>query len=79
MREETLAAAEQTLDIVRRRYRAGEDDLTAFLQAQRSWRAAERSSVQAHAAELQQLTALYKAFGGGWQAIALPGPVLAGC
>ena len=66
MREDALAAATQTLDIARRRYRAGEDDLTALLQAQRSWRAAERSSVQAHAAELQQLTALYKALGGGW-------------
>src|SRR5690606_25776435 len=67
-REEAFAAASEAVDIAKRRYLTGEDDLAALLQAQRSLSAAERLSVQARAEKLQQLAALYKALGGGWQA-----------
>ncbi len=67
-REEAFAAASEAVDIAKRRYLTGEDDLPALLQAQRSLSAAERLSVQARAEKLQQLAALYKALGGGWQA-----------
>ena len=61
------AAAAEAVGLARRRYLAGEDDLTVLLQTQASFSAADRLSIQALAAELQQLTALYKALGGGWE------------
>jgi multidrug efflux system outer membrane protein len=68
-RNEALAAAEEAVSLARRRHHAGEDDLTALLQAQTSFSAADRLNIQASATELQQLTALYKALGGGWEGI----------
>ena len=61
------AAASEGVNLVRRRYRAGEDDLTALLQAQLAQSSAERFEIQARGAELQQFAALYKALGGGWE------------
>ncbi|GAA0649433.1 efflux transporter outer membrane subunit [Brevundimonas lenta] len=54
--------------LARQRYLAGEDDLTVLLQAESAYSLAERGSIQARTAELQQLAALYKALGGGWEA-----------
>lgn len=62
------AAAAEAVELARRRYRAGEEDLTALLQAQIAYSAADRFRIQAEAARLQQLAALYKALGGGWEA-----------
>lgn len=59
--------ASETVALARRRYLAGEDDLTVLLLAQSAHSAAERGSIQARAAELQFLAALYKALGGGWE------------
>lgn len=66
-RDAARAAAAEAVDLARRRYRAGEEDLTALLQAQIALTSADRLSIQTHAAELQQLGALYKALGGGWE------------
>jgi DHA2 family multidrug resistance protein len=60
--------AETAVALARARYLAGEDDLTALLVAQSAFSAADRLSLQARAGELQQLAALYKALGGGWNA-----------
>lgn len=70
-REAASASAAEAVELSARRYRAGEDDLTAPIQAQLARHAADRASIAAHAAELQQLAALYKALGGGWESIDL--------
>jgi outer membrane protein TolC len=67
-REEARLEASEAVELARRRYVGGEDDLTVLLQAQSAHSQAERGGIQAKAAELQQLAALYKALGGGWQA-----------
>jgi len=61
-------AAAEAVELARRRYRAGEEDLTALLQAQIAYSAADRFHIQAKSGRLQQLAALYKALGGGWEA-----------
>ena len=58
----------EAVELARTRYLGGEDDLTVLLQAQSVYSGAERLAVQAQAAQLQQLAALYKALGGGWEA-----------
>lgn len=68
-RDAARAAAAEAVSLARRRYQVGEDDLTVLLQAQASFSAADRLSIQALAAQLQQLAALYKALGGGWEAV----------
>jgi NodT family efflux transporter outer membrane factor (OMF) lipoprotein len=67
-RDAALDDAAEAVTLARRRYQAGEDDLTVVLQAQSAFSVAERQSVQARASELQFLAALYKALGGGWAA-----------
>lgn len=62
-------AAAEAVELMRERYTAGEEDLTALLQAQVAFSASDRLLVQARAARLQQLAALYKALGGGWEAV----------
>lgn len=68
-RQAAHAAAAEAVELMRRRYAAGEEDLTALLQAQVAYTAADRMLIQARAARLQQLAALYKALGGGWEAV----------
>jgi NodT family efflux transporter outer membrane factor (OMF) lipoprotein len=63
------ASAAQAVALTELRYRAGEDDLTALLQTQLAQNAADRAAIEAQAAELQQLAALYKALGGGWRSV----------
>jgi len=74
-RNEARAAAADAVRLARQRYLAGEDDLIVLLQAQMSFTAADRLNIQALAVELQQLTALYKALGEGWETLddAIPG------
>ena len=62
----TQAAA--AVDLARQRYHAGEDDLTILLDAQSTYSAAERASLDARVGELMAVIALYKALGGGWEA-----------
>jgi DHA2 family multidrug resistance protein len=68
-REAARHEADEAVTLARQRYLAGEDDLTALLQAQSAFSAADRLSIQARATELQQMAALYKALGGGWESI----------
>ncbi|WP_313801591.1 efflux transporter outer membrane subunit [Sphingobium sp.] len=68
-REGARATADEAVSLATRKYRAGEDDLTALLQAQISFSAADRLNIQAVVAELQQVTTLYKALGGGWETL----------
>ena len=65
-RDDARLAADAAVSLARQRYVAGEDDMTALLQAQSAFTVADRLSIQARAAELQLLAALYKALGGGW-------------
>ena len=74
MRDDARREADTAVGLARQRYLAGEDDLTALLQAQLAFSAADRLSIQALAAELQQLAALYKALGGGWEFVENAGP-----
>ena len=67
-RDEAREEASLAVGLARRRYVAGEDDLTVLLLAESAFSLAERGSIQARTAELQQLAALYKALGGGWEA-----------
>jgi outer membrane protein TolC len=68
-REAARDDAAEAMALARRRYHAGEDDLTVVLQAQSAFSAAERQSIQARASELQALAAMYKALGGGWTVV----------
>jgi NodT family efflux transporter outer membrane factor (OMF) lipoprotein len=67
-RDQAREDAREAVELARTRYLGGEDDLTVLLQAQSVYSGAERLAVQAQAAQLQQLAALYKALGGGWEA-----------
>jgi NodT family efflux transporter outer membrane factor (OMF) lipoprotein len=66
-RDQARGEAREALELARARYKAGEDDLTVLLQAQSAYSAADRLAIQARAGQLQQLAALYKALGGGWE------------
>src|SRR3546814_35841 len=67
-RAAALAAAAEAVELMRRRYVAGEGDRTGLVQAQLAFSAADRLHLQARAARLRQFAALYKALGGGWEA-----------
>lgn len=71
-REAASASAAEAVQLAGRRYRAGEEDMTALLQAQLAQQATDRARVEARAAELYQLAALYKALGGGWETAGTP-------
>lgn len=66
-RHAASASAAEAVALAGRRYQAGEEDLTALLQAELAQHAADRADIKAQAAELRQLAALYKALGGGWK------------
>lgn len=63
------AAAKKALDIAMHRYQSGYSAYLDVLDAQRVYHAAELSLVQAREASLQASVALFKALGGGWQAV----------
>jgi len=73
-RDDARKSGVEAVAMARQRYAAGEDDLIVLLQAQAMFDAVDRLAIQAQAAELQQLISLYKALGGGWQAVEAPGP-----
>jgi multidrug efflux system outer membrane protein len=62
-------AAKKALDIAMHRYQSGYSAYLDVLDAQRVYHAAELSLVQAREASLQASVALFKALGGGWQAV----------
>ncbi|HSX57393.1 MAG TPA: efflux transporter outer membrane subunit [Sphingomonas sp.] len=68
-RDAAQAAAAEAVRLARLRYTAGEDDLTALLQAQASFSTADRLRIQAAAVQLQYVASLYKALGGGWEEV----------
>jgi NodT family efflux transporter outer membrane factor (OMF) lipoprotein len=70
-REAARAQSAIALDLARQRYRAGEDDLLVLLDAQSAYSESEQGTLIARVAELSALASLYKALGGGWEA--LPG------
>lgn len=65
-RDAARAASQTALDLARQRYKAGEDDLLALLQAQSAFSSADRAAILAHQAALESYAALVKALGGGW-------------
>jgi outer membrane protein TolC len=67
-RDAALEESETALVLARQRYRAGEDDLTAVLEAQSAYSEAEQQSLAADATALSTLISVYKALGGGWEA-----------
>ena len=67
--EAARAAASEAVSLARRRYEAGEDDLIVLLQAQSSFSTADRQNILAAAGKLQHMASVYKALGGGWEAI----------
>jgi len=54
------------LDLVRQRYRSGEDDRLAVLQAQSALASADAAATDARRRTLEAFAALIKALGGGW-------------
>ena len=65
-RDAARAAGQTSLDLARQRYKAGEDDLLALLQAQSAYTNADRSAAQARETALASYATLVKALGGGW-------------
>ncbi|WP_447793087.1 MULTISPECIES: efflux transporter outer membrane subunit [Pseudomonas] len=66
---EELNQAQTAFNIAQSRYQAGAEDLLTVLETQRTLYAAQDSNVQLRLSRLQASIALYKALGGGWQAL----------
>ena len=66
---EELNQAQTAFNIAQNRYEAGAEDLLTVLETQRTLYAAQDLNVQLRLARLQASIALYKALGGGWQAL----------
>ncbi|MVV47441.1 efflux transporter outer membrane subunit [Pseudomonas sp. PB120] len=66
---EELNQAQTAFDIAQSRYQAGAEDLLTVLETQRTLYAAQDLNVQLRLSRLQASVALYKALGGGWQAL----------
>ncbi|VVP65120.1 Cation efflux system protein CusC [Pseudomonas fluorescens] len=66
---EELRQAQTAFDIAQSRYQAGAEDLLTVLETQRTLYAAQDFNVQLRLSRLQASIALYKALGGGWQAL----------
>ncbi|MHB2247184.1 efflux transporter outer membrane subunit [Pseudomonas fitomaticsae] len=66
---EELNQAQTAFDIAQSRYEAGAEDLLTVLETQRTLYAAQDLNVQLRLSRLQASIALYKALGGGWQAL----------
>jgi NodT family efflux transporter outer membrane factor (OMF) lipoprotein len=63
----TLAAAEDTLHLSRSRYANGLSDFLQVLDSERSAVSARQELVQANLSLVDDVIALYRALGGGWQ------------
>ena len=66
---EELNQAQTAFNIAQSRYEAGAEDLLTVLETQRTLYAAQDLNVQLRLSRLQASIALYKALGGGWQAL----------
>jgi NodT family efflux transporter outer membrane factor (OMF) lipoprotein len=66
---EELNQAQTAFNIAQSRYQAGAEDLLTVLETQRTLYAAQDLSVQLRLSRVQASIALYKALGGGWQAL----------
>ncbi|WP_236196470.1 efflux transporter outer membrane subunit [Pseudomonas glycinae] len=66
---EELNQAQTAFDIAQRRYQAGAENLLTVLETQRTLYAAQDLNVQLRLSRLQASIGLYKALGGGWQAL----------
>jgi outer membrane protein TolC len=66
---EELSQAQTAFDIAQSRYEAGAEDLLTVLETQRTLYAAQDLNVQLRLSRMQASIALYKALGGGWQAL----------
>jgi len=62
--EAALAASRQSLTLARQRFQTGEDDLLTLLQAESSYRDADRAAIQSRQQALATYIALIKALGG---------------
>lgn len=65
-RDAARAASRTSLDLARQRYKAGEDDLLALLQAETAYSNAERAAAQVRESALEAYATLIKSLGGGW-------------
>ncbi|MFJ2463961.1 efflux transporter outer membrane subunit [Pseudomonas sp. NPDC087615] len=66
---EELSQAQTAFNIAQSRYQAGAEDLLTVLETQRTLYAAQDQNVQLRLSRVQASIALYKALGGGWQAL----------
>lgn len=66
---EELNQAQTAFNIAQSRYQAGAEDLLTVLETQRTLYAAQDLNAQLRLSRLQASIALYKALGGGWQAL----------
>ncbi|PBI99415.1 efflux transporter outer membrane subunit [Pseudomonas sp. ACN5] len=66
---EELSQAQTAFNIAQSRYQAGAEDLLTVLETQRTLYAAQDLNVQLRLSRMQASIALYKALGGGWQAL----------
>jgi NodT family efflux transporter outer membrane factor (OMF) lipoprotein len=64
-----LNQAQTAFNIAQSRYQAGAEDLLTVLETQRTLYAAQDLNAQLRLSRLQASIALYKALGGGWQAL----------
>ncbi len=66
--QEAATAAERTVAVVNELYRSGLTDFQRVLDAQRQLAQYQDALAQAQGARAASLVAVYKAFGGGWEA-----------
>ncbi len=66
---QTVEQAQLALRLATTRYQAGSDDLLTVLESRTSQLNAEDSLVQAKLARVNASITLFKALGGGWEAI----------
>lgn len=66
---EELSQAQTAFNIAQNRYQEGAEDSLTVLETQRTLYAAQDLNVQLRLSRLQASIALYKALGGGWQAL----------
>jgi NodT family efflux transporter outer membrane factor (OMF) lipoprotein len=73
-RDAARAASRTSLDLARQRYKAGEDDLLALLQAETAFSQADRAAAEVRVSALAAYATLIKALGGGWVESSNPVP-----
>ncbi len=65
--EKTVATNHKAVDIARERYKAGLSSFIEVLDAERTLYTSQSQAADADAATTQNLIAMYKSLGGGWQ------------